>query len=56
MAFAQARALVRQSFDNTAQTQLELERRGLVVMADTADFREGVTAFVEKRRPSFKGR
>jgi len=56
LAFSQARALVRQSFANTAQTQLDLEKHGLIAMAGTADFREGVTAFVEKRRPSFKGR
>lgn len=56
LAFAQARALLRQSFSNTAEAQLEQEARSLAAMGATADFREGVTAFVEKRSPSFSGR
>ncbi len=56
LAYAEARALVRQSFSNTARTQLEQEARGLAAMGATADFREGVTAFVQKRKPVFNGR
>jgi 2-(1,2-epoxy-1,2-dihydrophenyl)acetyl-CoA isomerase len=56
LAFAEARALLRQSFSNTAKTQLEQEARSLAAMGATADFREGVTAFVEKRSPAFSGR
>jgi 2-(1,2-epoxy-1,2-dihydrophenyl)acetyl-CoA isomerase len=56
LAFAEARALLRQSFSNTAKTQLEQEARSLAAMGATDDFREGVTAFVEKRSPTFSGR
>jgi 2-(1,2-epoxy-1,2-dihydrophenyl)acetyl-CoA isomerase len=56
LAFAEARALVRQSFASTAAVQLQHEARSLAVMAATADFREGVAAFVEKRPPAFNGR
>jgi 2-(1,2-epoxy-1,2-dihydrophenyl)acetyl-CoA isomerase len=56
LAYAEARALVRQSFSNTAKIQLEQEARGLAAMGATADFREGVTAFVEKRKPTFSGK
>jgi 2-(1,2-epoxy-1,2-dihydrophenyl)acetyl-CoA isomerase len=56
LAFAEARALVRQSLGNTARVQLEQEARSLAAMGATADFREGVTAFVDKRKPTFAGR
>jgi 2-(1,2-epoxy-1,2-dihydrophenyl)acetyl-CoA isomerase len=56
LAYAEARALVRQSFSNTAKAQLEQEARSLAAMGATADFREGVGAFVQKRKPAFTGR
>lgn len=55
LAYAEVRALVRQSFSNTIEAQLEQEARALAAMGATADFREGVTAFVQKRKPSFTG-
>ncbi len=55
-AFAQARALIHRSFASSPAEQLAEETRSLAAMGATEDFREGVTAFVEKRRPVFRGR
>lgn len=38
-------------FENALSKELEYQ----VVLANTADFKEGVSAFLEKRRPEFKG-
>ena len=35
---------------------LQLEASGFAALFDTADMREGTTAFLEKRKPEFKGR
>jgi 2-(1,2-epoxy-1,2-dihydrophenyl)acetyl-CoA isomerase len=40
----------------TLEEQLELEAQLQAAAAQTDDFREGVTAFLEKRPPSFTGR
>ena len=38
------------------ETQLEHEAQALAALAETADAREGITAFAERRTPEFKGR
>ena len=54
-AYAKTKALIDQSFENDLATQLEAERVNFVASTATADFREGVDAFITKRRPTFKG-
>jgi 2-(1,2-epoxy-1,2-dihydrophenyl)acetyl-CoA isomerase len=44
-----------QTGTNTLVEQLELEAQLQAAATQTADFREGVTAFLEKRDPNFRG-
>lgn len=55
-AYARTRRLIRESLSNDLAVQLEAEGESIIASATTEDFREGVGAFVEKRRPAFKGR
>jgi 2-(1,2-epoxy-1,2-dihydrophenyl)acetyl-CoA isomerase len=51
--FAWSKRLMTVSFENTLETQLELERQGISECGAHADGQEGIRAFVEKRRPAF---
>ncbi len=44
------------TFGNNMEAQLELESQLQTAAADTEDYEEGVTAFLEKRKPIFKGK
>lgn len=52
-ATAAVKKLVQQALMGTLSHQLSLERMNFVTLAGTPDFREGITAFVERRPPSF---
>ena len=51
--FAWSKKLMTDSFNNTLETQLELERQGISHCGAHPDGQEGIRAFVEKRKPSF---
>lgn len=54
-AFGEMRRLMTTVEDQPLAAQLELEAQALSRISGTADAREGLTAFVEKRKPHFKG-
>ena len=56
IAVGKAKMLINKSLDNDMITHLELESKTAAWSAGTDDFKEGVTAFVEKRKPVFKGK
>jgi 2-(1,2-epoxy-1,2-dihydrophenyl)acetyl-CoA isomerase len=41
---------------NTLEEQLTLESKLQIEAAQSEDYKEGVAAFIEKRKPNFKGR
>jgi 2-(1,2-epoxy-1,2-dihydrophenyl)acetyl-CoA isomerase len=55
-AFGEMRRLLTSVEDQPLETQLELEAQALARSAGTADAREGLTAFWEKRKPVFRGK
>lgn len=50
-----AKALLYRSLESQFETQLQAEAEAFAACACEPDFREGVTAFVEKRKPDFTG-
>jgi len=48
------RQLLLSSHQNSLETHLELEARAISAVSVDATVKEGVTAFLEKRRPDFK--
>lgn len=55
-AYGRAKALFYSSTSETLETQMEHETQMIAESGRTADFREGIFAFAEKRRPTFQGR
>ena len=55
VAYGEIRRLLNRSLSAGLEDQLEAERQAIVRCGNTADAREGVTAFLERRPPSFEG-
>lgn len=54
IAFGRTKALLQGSFDQTLEAQLDAEARSFAACAAEPDFVEGLSAFVEKRKPAFR--
>ena len=51
-----AKEAVLKTFETTLEAGLDYERRSLTLLFGTEDAHEGMTAFLEKRRPTYHGR
>jgi 2-(1,2-epoxy-1,2-dihydrophenyl)acetyl-CoA isomerase len=55
LAYVRARKLIRSSLGADPFTQMDAEAAGILAAGETQDFYEGISAFIEKRRPTFTG-
>jgi 2-(1,2-epoxy-1,2-dihydrophenyl)acetyl-CoA isomerase len=53
---ALTKAALNASMQNTLEQQLETEEQLQIEAGQTHDYNEGVSAFLEKRKPLFKGK
>ena len=56
LAYGTVKKLILSSFDETLESQMELEARGMSSMSTTSDGQEGIAAFIAKRKPHFSGK
>jgi 2-(1,2-epoxy-1,2-dihydrophenyl)acetyl-CoA isomerase len=54
-ALGMTKRLLNESMSTDLRSQLELEAKYQIEAAQSDDYKEGVAAFVEKRKPNFKG-
>lgn len=53
--YGRTKALLQRSLDNPLEAQLQREAEAFSQSATEPDFAEGIRAFIEKRKPNFKG-
>lgn len=53
--FAHTKKAIHAASDNTLEAQLDLEAKYQKICGESADYAEGVSAFLNKRKPEFKG-
>lgn len=56
LALARTKALLNATYQNDLNSQLELEDKYQTECGSSHDYREGTAAFLEKRKPEFKGK
>lgn len=54
-AFGATKRLLQETWNGGLETQMDRETRSIVDLSRTADAHEGIDAFVNKRKPDFKG-
>jgi 2-(1,2-epoxy-1,2-dihydrophenyl)acetyl-CoA isomerase len=56
LAYARSKKLCYASLHESLETQMAHEAHEMAASGKTEDFREGITAFMQKRAPTFQGR
>ena len=56
LSFSLIKKLVNESYDNNLENQLELEKKLQKIASESTDYKEGVNAFLNKRKPKFIGK
>ncbi len=54
-ALGMTKRLLNATYQNNLEAQLQMESKLQIEAANSADYAEGVAAFIEKRKPNFKG-
>ena len=55
LAIGEINLVAKQGLEMSLENGLAIEREGIFRLFETADAKEGLSAFAEKRKPAFKG-